>query len=92
MTSLAELPPETAVARAATVALAYRISVDQFEAMERHDIFAPDDKLELIHGLITRKAPIEPAPRFRHFGTRNPAAEALWRWVGGAVPGTPQTL
>ena len=64
MTSLAELPPETAVARAATVALAYRISVDQFEAMERHDIFAPDDKLELIHGLITRKAPIEPPHAF----------------------------
>ncbi len=60
MTSLAEAPPEIAVARAATAAYAYRLSVDQFEAMDRHGLFAPDDKLELIHGLITRKAPIKP--------------------------------
>lgn len=60
MTSLTEAPPEVAVARAATVAYAYPISVAQFEAMDRHDIFAPDEKLELIHGLITRKAPIKP--------------------------------
>ena len=60
MTSVAEPPPEIAVARAATVAYAYPISVAQFEAMDRHDLFGPDEKLELIHGLITRKAPIKP--------------------------------
>ena len=64
MTSLTEAPPEIAVARAATAAYAYRISVDQFEAMDRHDLFGPDDKLELIHGLITRKAPIKPPHAF----------------------------
>ncbi len=64
MTSVAEPRPEITVARAATVAYAYPISVAQFEAMDRHDLFGPDEKLELIHGLITRKAPIKPPHAF----------------------------
>ena len=60
MTNVAESRPEIAVARAATVAYAYPISITQFDAMDGHGLFAPDDKLELIHGLITRKAPIKP--------------------------------
>jgi Uma2 family endonuclease len=94
--SVISTPPTAApvVALPAPAAAAlplYRLSVAQYHAMAQHGILTPEDRVELIHGLLVSRAPMNPPHRVTVRKVRL-ALEAVLPATWYADPQVPTTL